>query len=347
MRVLVYFQPKSPKYDGFEGARLRKTIKGALESVGVTYTSELVDNYDIAHFLSIEDENKVDYAVDKGVPVVVSCMYCEDDPVAAFVEYKNKNGNKTYSLKSKALKFLQKANLIQVPTEFAKNFLIENGVDKPIVVIPVGVNVSRFDFSRDDEKDIFYRYFSEDRNKKLVIGAGEYTQAMDGITAFINVGKKHPNINFHFFGKLDYHKLPRKIKKHLKDAPKNIKFNGLVPDDVYRSAMMNADLFMVPGYNYSGSINIIEAMAAKCQIVSRIQNKENFDLLINEETAYLAEFSETLTSLASDYLQGKIKPTIEKAYEVVKEETYQKFGQNLVSSYDDTIKKYTEEKGIC
>ena len=30
MKVLVYFQPNR-KYDNYEGARMRKTIKGALE----------------------------------------------------------------------------------------------------------------------------------------------------------------------------------------------------------------------------------------------------------------------------------------------------------------------------
>lgn len=336
MKVLVSFQPKNPEHDHFEGARLRMSIKGALESVGVSYTTEVVDNYDVAHFISPEDEVKVNTAIDKGVPIVVSCMYSEGDPLTAYIDVKHKNGVNVYSLKPKALKFLQKADVITVPSEYCKNLLIENGIQAPIYVVPVGVNISRFDFSRDDEKEIFYRYFREDKNKRLVISLGEYNHTMSGITAFINAAKKNPNTNFYYFGKLTG-KTPRKIKKYLKEAPKNIKFNSLVPDDVYRSALLNASLFMIPGYNYLGSINIIEAMAARCQIITRAQNANIFHLLKNEETAYIGEFSETLTALTTDFLEGKIKPTIENAYHVVSQHNYKSFGHELVSIYQNAI----------
>ena len=46
MKVLVYFQP-SPKHDNFEGARMRKTIKGALEVINVKHTSNIYDDYDV------------------------------------------------------------------------------------------------------------------------------------------------------------------------------------------------------------------------------------------------------------------------------------------------------------
>ena len=54
MKTLVYFQPSS-KNDNFEGARMRKTIKGALEVVDSKYTSNLYDDYDVAHFMSPDD----------------------------------------------------------------------------------------------------------------------------------------------------------------------------------------------------------------------------------------------------------------------------------------------------
>ena len=67
MKVLVYFQP-SPKHDNFEGARMRKTIKGALEVIGQKYTSNLYDEYDVAHFMSPEDESKLAVPLERKVP---------------------------------------------------------------------------------------------------------------------------------------------------------------------------------------------------------------------------------------------------------------------------------------
>ena len=69
MKVLVSFQPNKKASD-FEGVRLRKTIKGALEMVGVEYTTSIVDKYDIVHLISPDDENKLNDAKENGIPVV-------------------------------------------------------------------------------------------------------------------------------------------------------------------------------------------------------------------------------------------------------------------------------------
>ena len=73
MKTLVYFQPSS-KNDNFEGARMRKTIKGALGIVNSNYTSNLYDDYDVAHFMSPDDESKLNIALERRVPVVISAL---------------------------------------------------------------------------------------------------------------------------------------------------------------------------------------------------------------------------------------------------------------------------------
>ena len=91
MKVLVYFQPSS-KHDNFEGARMRKTIKGALEVIGQAYTSNLYDDYDAAHFMSPDDENKLNIALERKIPIVVSALFGEDDPATRFLSSKTKKG---------------------------------------------------------------------------------------------------------------------------------------------------------------------------------------------------------------------------------------------------------------
>ena len=337
MKVLVSFQPNRRATD-FEGARVRKTIKGALEMANVEYTTSIVDKFDVMHLISAEDENKANDAKENNIPLVVSALYSEDDPLANYVDYKSKDGKRTISLKSKGLRFLNKADLVLVPSESGRDFLVENGVTSDIQVVLPGVNVSRFDFSREDEKDIFYRYFRENRSKKLVIAMGEYDNNMDGINAFINAAKKCPDVLFYYFGRESIPGILKsfKLRNLINSCPKNVKFQGIVPDDLYRSALMNADVFMLPGYKVTGVVSLLDAMAAKCQLIVRQQAV--FDGLLQDgKTAYLAQYSETLTSLTKDYFENKLKPTINAAYNEVSKLTLESFGEKLKWIYQQQI----------
>ena len=333
MKVLVYFQPNS-KHDNFEGARMRKTIKGALEVLGATYTTNLYDDYDVAHFMSPEDEGKLNVALERKVPVVVSALFGEDDPTTRFLNHKNKDGKRTVTIKPKALRMLNKANLVLVPCESAKEFLIANGVNSPIETIVPGVNLARFNFSREDEKELFYRYFREDKNKKLVLAVGEYSNNMDGIHCLINAAKKREDTVFYYIGCESY--IGAKAKKIIKSAPKNLHFKMILPDDIYRSMLLNADVFMLPGYNLSGIISVEEAMAANCQLIVR-KSAIFPEFLKNEKNAYVAEYSETLTSLCLDYLNDSIKPTTEEAYQMISSYNLESFGKQLIDIYQSLV----------
>ena len=335
MKVLVYFQP-SLKNDNFEGARMRKTIKGALEIVNSKYTSNLYDDYDVAHFMSPDDENKLNIAIERNVPTVVSALFGEDDPTTMFINYKSKDGKRTNTLKARALRMLNKANLVLVPTESAKEFLIENGVTSQIEACIPGINLSRFNFSRKKEKELFYRYFREDKNKKIVLAMGEYSYNMEGIHALINAALKRPDVGFYYIGCESLGSSVGKAKKIIKNSPKNMHFVNILPDDIYRSLLLNADAFMLPGYNIAGIVSVEEAMAAKCQLIVR-KSAVFPEFLKNERTAYIAEFSETLTSLCLDYLDEKIKPTTEDAYRKISDYNLENFGKQLLSLYESVI----------
>ena len=335
MKVLVYFQP-NPKFDNFEGTRMRKIIKGALEMVETQHTSNILDDYDVAHFMSPNDESKMNVVIERKIPVIVSALFGEDDPFTRFLDYKSKDGNRTSTIKAKALKMMNKANLVLVPTESAKEFLINNGVTAPIEVAIPGVNLSRFDFSREDEKQLFYRYFVEDENKKLVLALGEYSNNMEGVHAFINAAEKKPDVNFYYVGCETFEANYGRAKKIIKNSPKNVHFVNIVPDDIYRSMLLNADVFMLPGYHLTGAVSIEEAMASKCQLIVR-KTAVFPEFLKNEKTAYIAEFSETLTSLCVDYLDGKLKPTTDEAYQKITEHSLMNFGHQLLEIYSKQI----------
>ena len=337
MKVLVYFQPNR-KYDNFEGTRMRKTIKGALETINVQYTSNLYDQCDVAHFMSPDDENKLSLVAERGVPTIVSALFGEDDPSTRFLTNKSKDGKRIRHLRNRALRMLNKATLVIVPTESAKQFLISEGITSQIEVVMPGVNLARFNFSREDEKELFYRYFREDKSKKVVLAVGDYDSNMSGIHAFINAASKRDDTVFYYVGYQGKESNKGRTKKIIRSAPKNVRFKDILPDDIYRSLLLNADVFMIPGYNLAGIVSIEEAMAAKCQLMVR-KSSIFPELLKNEKTAYIAEFSETLTSLCLEYLDREMQSTVKEAYDQVSNYSLKNFGDQLVNLYKSLIKE--------
>ena len=333
MRVLVRYKPNE-KYDNFEGARLRKTIKGALEMNNVPYADSFVDTFDVAHFVYIEEDNVIDELKEKNIPIIVSALYAEDDPYACYLEYKDNH----LALKSKALKFLNKANLVLVPNKAAKEILENNGVATEIDVCPPGVNFARFDFSRDDEKDIFYRYFGCDIDKKIVISVGRFSD-LETINVMINAAKVCENVNFYYFVPEEHSLVSKhKIKKIKKTLPKNVIVSNIVPDDVYRSALLNADVFLSASQKISSINGVLEAMAAECQLVVR---KQDFlsDLAINKKTAYIGSNNDELERIIKDYFEEKIKPTIDEAYDLASKYDINTFGEHLIKFYKKVCEK--------
>ena len=165
---------------------------------------------------------------------------------------------------------------------------------------------------------------------------GEYSYNMEGSHALINAALKRPDVGFYYIGCESLGSSVGKAKKIIKNSPKNMHFVNILPDDIYRSLLLNADAFMLPGYNIAGIVSVEEAMAAKCQLIVR-KSAVFPEFLKNERTAYIAEFSETLTSLCLDYLDEKIKPTTEDAYRKISDYNLENFGKQLLSLYESVI----------
>ena len=337
MKVFVHFKP-NPRDDNFEGARLRKTIKSALEVLGIPHTDTLMDDFDVAHFIYIVDESVIQELRERNIPIVVSALYCEDDPCASYIEYKNKDGERTYTVKPKAVKFLNTVDLVLVPNQPAKQILLDAGVTAKIDICPVGVNFARFDFSRDDEKELFYRYFSCEKGKKIVLAMGDCTDEIDGLGVIEKAAKLCKDVNFYYLIKNEHNnKLSGKNRRLVRKLPHNVTFTSIVPDDIYRSALLNADVFLHPGYKPAGLTSIYEAMVAKCQVIVRQQDILE-GVTIDQQTAYVASYSETLAGIIKDYFEGKLKPTINNSYKAVSKNNIKNFGNKIVSFYQDLIK---------
>lgn len=334
MKVLVYFEPTTNKH--FEGARLRKSIKGALELSNISHTRNLLDDFDVAHFISPDDETHLNN-IEENVPVIVSALYCEDDENARYLEMKKrKDGTTKWFLNKKGIKFLNKANIVLTPTAEARDFLINCGVTSEIVVSLPGINLARFNFSREDEKSVFHRYFGINDTKKCVLAIGDCANNYVGFNTFINCAKSSPDTNFFYISPLNSLNFKRHYKKAASKCPKNARVLNVMTDDLYRSALMNANLIFYPGTNPVGIISLFDAMAAKCQIIAR-EGAVVPGFLNNGENAYVAENDDEMISLVGKYIKGEVQPTFDKAYEEVIEHKLENFGEELIKIYTKQI----------
>ena len=333
MKTLVYY-PHNQNGDLYESARNVKNIRDALEMAEVPHTSIPIDEYGVINLVSSYIDTKMSEVLEKNIPTVISALYSETDPYYSFLEETINKGNKILNIKNKDIQLLNKANLVLVPNKKSGESLKEFGVNTPYKVVVPGVNTARFDFADEEEKEIFYRYFKEDHNKKIVIAIGELSNEIDGWNAFVDAAKKSPKASFYYFAIAKRNKkIPYFKRGPIYSKPKNAHFYINIPSDVYYSALLNCSVFMIPGHAAPSILNVMDAMASKCQIVTR-KHLLLEDYIENEVTGYTAEYSETLGILIREYLNGEIKPTIEKAYEFAKMHSLESFGNELKEIYN-------------
>lgn len=171
MKVLVRFAP-GVRFDSFEGARLRKNIKGGLELNDIKWVDSVFADPDVCHYLSPVDVTKARDAKDDGYPVVVSALYSESDPFGCFLDRDNNN---CCSLPPRSLKILELADKILVPCLSAKNLLFQCGLkNKNIEVVSPGVNLTRFEDLDALESEVFPRYYRIQKNEKYVVSVGDF-----------------------------------------------------------------------------------------------------------------------------------------------------------------------------
>lgn len=344
MKALLY----SARYELEEQSdadRYIKVIKGSLEMVDVESSNIPLGKFDLIHLTSPISESKINEINEQNIPVILSAFYSENDPTLSFFEHNSRDNESKLMINNKNIGIFNKADLILVPNEETVNLLKEYGIERPIKAMIPGTNLAIFDFFRQDEKDIFYRYFKEDSKRKIVISTGVVNNGIaDGFGPVIAAAKKSPNASFYYLGFTRGKKaITLALKRKINNAPKNVHFCTNIPSDILRSAMYNASIYLNACYNAPSIIYLLSAMAAKCQIVSR-KNLMLEGYIENEVNGYLAEYTETLGILVRELLNEEIKPTIDNAYEFVKKYSMERFGSELKEIYKTVINNRKEDK---
>jgi|LAHS01.1.fsa_nt_gb glycosyltransferase involved in cell wall biosynthesis len=333
MKVLVYFNPGA-KNDLFEGTRMRKNIKAALELNSVSWVESVFALPDIVHLFSPEDEAKAHDAKEDGLKVVVSALYAEEDPAC---RYFNRDSTGAISLKPKALRLLSLADLILVPTMGAQNALYQCGVSNPnIKILTPGVNLARFEKDDPIETSIFPSYMRRSPTLPYVISVGDFedTRLLDNFQA---IAEACPKVDFYFFGSRGKGVLKEGlIKKYNRESSKNAHYSDAVEDDVYRSGMMGASVFLSFA-SHPSSLVSLEALASKSQIIcyGRLTAGE---VLIDKKNCYAYPSIEKTAKAIDKYCLGQLSPTIIEGYRNAKAASLLLVGKQLKAYYESILK---------
>lgn len=330
MKVLISSKTNKNQ-DVYELRRLRKSIKGACELANIPYVSNELSDYDILHVLDLNQDLLINDAIDNNKPIVCSALMAENDPYGKMC-FKNKKGT---HLKPKAIKTLNNVNLVLVANSMCKDFLINEGIKTEIEILPSGVNLSRFVAINDIEKNLCRRYFGILDDQKIILSVGQYDSDKE-YNKIIEIAKKCPEYTFIFLGKSKKHRIERFIAKLLKQSPRNLILSDIIEDDVYRSAMINADIYLSLKDIKYDNVTLIEAMAAKTRIITMATSEE-----LGEYEKYVvrAESINDVVNKIKENINAQNKKELDSSYEFAKNHSLAKISSELKSYYTKLISK--------
>lgn len=332
MKSLVYFKPSSSSVP-FEGVRLRKNLKGALELSSLSWVDSIYANPEVVHLLSPDDESLVKSFREEGAKIVVSAFSTENDPEARFLD-KNTEGG--FALRKVAIKLLTEADLVLVPNVFCEDFIRAQGLKCRLEILSAGVNLSRFEGLEKTEKDVFFHYFRVSTTTQYAISVGDFDD-QEAKKAIEQLAFLVPNLKFFFLG-IGKHGRYRSeaIARLNKSCPSNLTYSDLVEDDVYRSAIVNAKACILFDGSHPDNLTALEAMAARVQVFTL--GKVSFPgVVVDKVNGYsFLEVSELAKSLQTHCL-GKLKSTIIEGYKTAEANSLQKVGERLKAYYESLV----------
>ncbi len=329
MRPFIYFDQKRDV--PFEGIRLRKNLKGALELNNIEYVTSFLASPDIFHTICSLKDNQIFDCRSNDVKIVASPFFAPHDYDAKFLE-KDKDG---FILTRLGALTLMGSDLIIVPSEEAKEYLSSLGAKAPIEIMTPGINLTRFQLVDELEKNVFSRYARISTNEKYFISSGDY-QDFEGLKRLGHLAKANSKIRFFFVGSNSKGKLsPRDSKRLSKQYGQNITFLYLLNDDLYRSALSGASGYLSLG-DLPNHMATLEAMSAKIPVYEW-RNLRFGNLSIDGQTGFVFENIDKLNETFTKECQKPSNATIIEAYEFAKKNSLKNLGEKLMLTYEKVL----------
>lgn len=331
MKVLLYAEAE--KLIGKSG--LGKAIKHqqkALESVGIEYTTNPKEDYDILHINTYWPKS---YALAKkakkeGKTVIYHAHSTEEDFKNSFIL---SNQIAPY-FKKWIIKCYNLGDFIITPTPYAKDLLTSYGIKKPIEAVSNGIDLSLFDSKK---TNIFRKTFNYKKSDKVILGIGLYLERK-GIIDFVELAKRMPEYKFIWFGYSPLSVSPKKVKDAVNTKLSNLLFAGYQEPEMVKAALSECDLYIFPTLEETEGIPIVEACAMKCNAL--IRDIAVFDKwLVNGKNVYKAKDVDEFEIMIKKIIKKELPSLTEKAYKVAKERDIKEIGKKLKRIYEKALKE--------
>lgn len=331
MKVLLYTEYEK----AFSKSGLGKAIKHqmkALESVGIPYTLDPDDEYDIVHINTYGPKSFALAKVAKknGKKVVYHAHSTEEDFRNSFVL-----SNQVAPIFKKWLVTCYNlGDYIVTPTPYSKRLLEGYGIKKPIVAISNGIELEFFKPSYEAGKE-FRKTYHYGKKDKVVMAIGLYLERK-GILDFVELAKRLPQYKFIWFGYTPLYTVPNKIREAVKTELSNLIFAGYVEPDVIRGAFSGADLYIFPTLEETEGIPIMEACAMKQKAI--IRDIPVFDEWLEDgKNVYKAKDVDDFEKKIISILEGRLPSLVEAGYEVAKSRDIHQVGLELKHVYETVM----------
>lgn len=331
MKVCLYFEAEKLIQTSGIGRAL-KHQKAALEAVGVEYTLDPYDDYDILHINTVGPTSfpVISFAKKEGRKVIYHAHSTEEDFRDSFIL-----SNQVAPLfKRHLVNLYKKADLIVTPTPYSKKLLEGYGLKPKIVDLSNGIDLQRFEYDEEKVK-AFRKYFSLKPSDQVVLSVGLYFERK-GILDFMEVARQLPEYKFIWFGFTPLYSIPKEVRHMVQNPPSNVILPGYVKGAIIEGAFMNSDIFFFPSKEETEGIVVLEALAAHQQVVLR--DIPVYDpWMVNLENCYKGESVEEFVSIISKLMKHELPSTRDAGQEVAFERSIKAVGERLKAIYEEVL----------
>ncbi len=333
MKVLLY----TSKIKDLEKSGIGMAAKHqqqALKLVNVPYTLDSNDDFDIVHINSIFPDSLVmaKKAKAKGKKVIFHAHSTEED---------FRNSFKFSNIASPPFKQWLKicysqADLLLTPTPYSKHLLENYKLDKEIIPISNGIDLS-FWKTDDNARQRFRQKYGFKENDKVIMSVGLYIERK-GILEFLELAKRMPEYKFIWFGYTAPSLRTIKVSDAMKHKTDNVYFPGYISSSELRDAYAGADIYIFPTREETEGIVLLEALAMKIDtIISDIPIYD--DWLTDGYNVYKAKDIDEFEAKIKGLLNGDLPKVSEQGYKVAKERDIKKIGLKLKQIYEKVLDK--------
>ncbi|MCL2573050.1 MAG: glycosyltransferase family 4 protein [Defluviitaleaceae bacterium] len=241
--------------------------------------------------------------------------------------------------------FCNRARVVIAPTEKAENYLHNYGVERPIRVIPTGIDFAPFAPQSHSSQDIadLKQSLGIPQNDHIMLSLGRIAKekSMDVIiNQMPKILEMLPNTRLIIVGdgpaKVELGQLAKSL-----NISANVMFTGARPWSEIGKYYQLGDVFVNASLTETQGLTYVEAMAAGLPVIAKFDTSIE-KLVRNNETGYTFHDDNDLPQLVVNALTNKVEREriTATALSSIHHLSSQKYGQNVAKLYQEVISAY-------